>query len=107
MDELRRYNGGKRYRPHGMLSLEGLDPAWESHLPGSSENPEETALRRLDSEKAWQTPLPAPCRRITERVFCRGDPRATVARDERVSEPRIHQRITQALDRMRKRLLDP
>lgn len=105
IEELRRHNWGNRRHYARMVGLDDVDPFWESHMPGVSENPEQRAIQRLDAQKAWSAALLPACRRMAERVFLRGSKQSDIALDEHVSEPRVNQRLHQALGVMRQRLL--
>lgn len=112
IDELRRQDWATRRqrsqvgsaRPAKVLHLDDVDERWDDVMAGDSEDPEMAAIRALDAEKAWSTPLDERDWRIMRGCFDVGGSHEKVAEREGVSPPRVSQIVRRSLAGMRSHL---
>lgn len=111
LDELRAQDWSSRRRsgrlpPPRTVHLDDARPLWADMMAGTSEDPEQVAIRRLDAAKAWRSPINHIDHRILHARYARGVRQDDVAAEEKLSAPRISQREQRGLEGMRRFLED-
>ena len=112
LDELRQQDFGRRrrkrtrFRPK-LVHFDDLREDWQEVVAGAAESPEDIAIRRVDAAKAWSTPLDPIDARVLRLRYEKGIQQDKVAELEQKSPPRISQRETRGLARMRHHLTAP